>query len=102
VLQAGQRVLIRAADEVCTGPELRFCSGPEGQRRADARNNLPGFLELGHGALIAAVGDARFAVQRELGFVAPASGSLLLGVNDRDVVNNSGSYAAHIVVYALP
>lgn len=102
VLQAGQRVLIRAADEVCTGSDLRFCSGPEGQRQADPRNNLPAFLELGHGALVAAVGDARFAVQRELGFVAPASGSLLLGVNDHHVTNNSGSYAAHIVVYALP
>jgi hypothetical protein len=102
VLQAGQRVLIRAADEVCTGSDLRACSGPEGQRQPDPRNNLPGFLELGHGALVAAVGDARFAVQRELGFVAPASGSLLLGVNDHHVVNNSGSYAAHIVVYALP
>lgn len=102
VLQAGQRVFIRAADEVCTGSDLRFCSGPEGQRQADPRNNLPGFLELGHGALVAAVGDARFAVQRERGFVAPASGSLLLGVNDHHVANNSGSYAAHIVVYALP
>ena len=102
VLQAGQRVLIRAADEVCTGPELRLCSGPEGQREAHLRNNLPAFLELGHGALVAAVGDARFAVQRELGLVAPASGSLLLGVNDNHAANNSGSYAAHIVVYALP
>lgn len=102
VLQAGQRVFIRAADEVCTVPDLSACSGPEGQRQPNARNNLPGFPELGHGALVAAVGDVRFAVGRELGFVAPASGSLLLGVNDQHVVNNSGSYAAHIVVYALP
>jgi hypothetical protein len=102
VLQAGQRVLIRAADQVCTGPELGFCSGPEGQRVADPRNNLPGFSALGHGALVAAVGDVRLAVQRQVAFVAAASGRLLLGVNDRHTGNNSGSYEAHILVYAAP
>jgi hypothetical protein len=102
VLQAGQRVLIRAADQACTGPDLRFCSGPEGQRTADTRNNLPGFSALGHGALVAAVGDVRLAVQRQVAFVAAASGRLLLGVNDRHTENNSGAYEAHIMVYAAP
>jgi hypothetical protein len=102
VLLAGQRVLIRAADQVCTGSDLRSCSGPEGQRAPDPKNNRPGFSALGHGALVAAVGDTRLAVQRELAFVAPASGRLLLGVNDHHTENNSGAYAAHIVVYALP
>ncbi|WP_428261191.1 C2 domain-containing protein [Haliangium sp.] len=101
-LEAGQRVVIRAADEVCTGPETPYCSGPEGQREPDTRNNLPGFLALGHGALVAAVGDTRFAIQREQRFVAPASGRLRLGVNDTDVENNHGAYAVHIVIYELP
>lgn len=102
VLQAGQRVLIRAADQVCTAPALGTCSGPEGQREPNPRFNRPGFPALGHGALVAAVGDTRFAVQRELAFVAAASGRLLLGVNDSHVDNNSGAYVAHIVVYAAP
>ena len=102
VLLAGQRVLIRAADQVCTASTLASCSGPEGQRAPDPRNNLPGFPTLGHGALVAAVGDVRLAVQRELAFVAAASGRLLLGVNDHHVENNRGAYEAHIVVYAVP
>lgn len=102
VLQAGQRVLIRAADQVCTASTLASCSGPEGQRAADPRNNLPGFPTLGHGALVAAVGDVRLAVQREIAFVAAAGGRLLLGVNDHHIENNSGAYAAHILVYAVP
>jgi hypothetical protein len=102
VLQAGQRVLIRAADQVCTASTLASCSGPEGQRAADPRNNLPGFPALGHGALVAAVGDVRLPVQRELAFVAAAGGRLLLGVNDHHIENNSGAYQAHIVVYAVP
>lgn len=102
VLQAGQRVLIRAADQVCTARSLTSCSGPEGQRAPDPRNNLPGFPNLGHGALVAAVGDVRFPVQRQLEMLAPASGRLLLGVNDHHIENNSGAYAAHILVYAVP
>jgi hypothetical protein len=102
VLQAGQRVLIRAADQVCTTATLNACSGPEGQRAPNPRHNRPGFSSLGHGALVGAVGDVRFAVQREIAFVAAASGRLLLGVNDAQFENNSGAYEAHIVVYAAP
>ncbi|HWN70937.1 MAG TPA: C2 domain-containing protein, partial [Haliangium sp.] len=95
VLQAGQRVLIRAADQVCTTSTLTSCSGPEGQRTPHPRFNRPGFSTVGHGALVAALGDVRFAVQRQIAFMAPASGRLLLGVNDQDTENNSGAYEAH-------
>ncbi|GAB4564494.1 MAG: hypothetical protein Tsb0020_14750 [Haliangiales bacterium] len=101
-IQAGQRVLIRAADEVCTGSSMPYCSGPEGQREPDTRNNLPGFLALGHGALVGAIGDTRFAVLRQREFIAPAGGRLMLGVNDESVGNNRGAYAVHVEVYEVP
>lgn len=95
---AGQRITITAADEVCTtksGNEK--CSGPEGQR-VTSDYNLPGFKKLGHGALVGALGDTRFAVKRERTLIAPSSGRLRLGVNDGDAGNNRGSYAVQITV----
>ncbi len=95
-LTAGQTVTIRAAGEVCTkGSDRTRCSGPEGQpRTSDA--NIPGFEKKGHGALLGAVGDVRLFVGRERRFVAASSGPLLLGVNDGDQDNNSGSYEVAI------
>lgn len=101
-LVAGQRVEISAADEVCTTPEGdKSCSGPEGQSRPSSYN-LRGFEAIGHGALVAAIGDTRFVVRRGLAFVAPSSGRLRLGVNDHGSYNNRGSYAVHVVVHAMP
>lgn len=101
-LIAGQRVTIEAADEVCSkGGSLTHCSGPEGQRTTSSYNQ-PGFEKVGHGALVAAVGDTRFPVKRQLSFVAPSSGTLLLGINDKDTKDNRGSYAVRIEVAALP
>jgi hypothetical protein len=101
-LLAGQRVWIQAADEICTTRKGDAdCSGPEGQRSPN-RANLRGFEVIGHGALVGAVGDTRFVVRRGLRFVAPASGRLRLGVNDRDTGNNRGAYAVHVMVFAVP
>jgi len=101
-LVAGQRVSIEAADEVCSkGGDVNRCSGPEGQRKSSSYN-VTGFDKLGHAALIGAVGDTRFAVRRGLQFVAPSSGRLLLGINDKDVHDNRGSYAVRIEVEPLP
>ena len=95
---AGQQVHITAADEVCTTlDDPDDCSGPEGQS-APKDPNVPGFSDLGHGALIAVLGDTRFHVGRELKFVAPASGILRLGINDTHSINNKGAYAVHVVV----
>jgi hypothetical protein len=101
-LIAGQRVVIDAADEVCSkGGSLDHCSGPEGQRKTSSYN-VPGFDKLGHGALIGAIGDTRFPVRRQLSFVAPSSGRLLLGINDKDTRDNRGSYAVRVQVYPVP
>ena len=97
-LVAGQDVTIIAAGEVCTkGDDRSKCAGPEGQRHpSDA--NVKGFERLGHGALLGAVGDTRFAIGRERRFVAPSSGPLWLGVNDRDADNNRGEIEASVTV----
>ena len=58
--------------------------------------------KVGHGALIAAVGDVRFSVRRQLSFVAPSSGRLLLGINDKDTRDNRGSYAVRIELEPVP
>ncbi|RMH44027.1 MAG: hypothetical protein D6689_03440 [Deltaproteobacteria bacterium] len=98
-LVAGQRVTVDASDEVCTkGDDVAHCAGPEGQR-APSDYNVAGFADVGHGALIAAVGDTRFYIGRERSFVAPSSGRLRLGVNDRDTGNNRGAFAARVRVW---
>lgn len=95
---AGQRIVIEAADEVCTsGSDLSRCAGPEGQRKT-SEYNLPGFAWLGHGALVGSIGDTRFAVKRRLELVAPASGRLRLGVNDRSGADNKGAFAVRVTI----
>jgi hypothetical protein len=95
-LVAGQEVVVRAAGEVCSraGDRSR-CAGPEGQPGASS-HNLPGFEPRPHAALVGGVGDARFFIGRELRFIAPSSGPLLLGVNDSDAGNNSGELEVDI------
>lgn len=101
-VSAGQRIRIEAADEVCTkGDELRYCKGPEGLGR-DSTYNLPGFRTLGHGMLVGAIGDVRFPVGRSLELIAPSSGPLWLGVNDRDSKNNRGNFAVRVLVEPVP
>lgn len=95
---AGQLVIIEAADEVCSkGGSIEHCSGPEGQRKSSSYN-VTGFDKSGHAGLVGAIGDTRFAVGRQLRFTAPANGHLLLGINDRDVRDNRGSFAVRIDV----
>lgn len=92
---AGQRVHLEAAGEVCSSSGK--CGGPEGQGITPS-DNLDGLGALPHGGLVASIGDTRFFVGRDLTFVAPASGRLLLGLNDRDSSNNSGFFDARIRV----
>lgn len=101
-LVAGQRIAIDAADEVCSkGGSLSHCSGPEGQRKTSSYN-VRGFEKLGHAALIAALGDTRFPVQRGRKLMVPSSGRLRLGINDKDVKDNRGSYAVRVTIEPLP
>jgi hypothetical protein len=98
IIAAGQEVAIRAAGEVCTkGADRTRCSGPEGQPRV-AETNLPGFEARGHGALVGGIGDTRFFIGRDLRFIAPSSGQLLLSVNDSDLGNNSGQLEVEVDV----
>lgn len=94
---AGQQLHIRATDEVCFTDGDRMCTGPEGLSYPH-RGNQPEFKRLGHGTLIAAIGDTRFAIGRDLRFVAPSTGVLRLGVNDRNTDNNRSAYTVHVIV----
>lgn len=97
---AGDTISIEAADEVCSkGSDVAYCSGPEGQRRVSSYN-AKFFPKLGHAALIGTIGDTRFPVGRSLTFIAPSSGPLRLGINDRDLSDNSGAYAVFVSVTA--
>jgi hypothetical protein len=89
-LIAGQEVVLRSAGEVCSrGSDRAHCAGPEGQSRV-SDDSLPGFEARPHAGLVAGIGDVRFFVGRELRFRAASSGPLLLGLNDREVADNSG------------
>jgi hypothetical protein len=95
-LVAGQDVTILAAGEICSkGDDRSKCAGPEGQRKP-AESNLPGFEAVGHAALVGQVGDTRFVIGRERRFIAPSSGPLVLGINDRDTGNNRGELEVSI------
>lgn len=97
-LVSGAEVQIRAAGEVCSkGGDRGKCAGPEGQA-TNQSGNLPGFEPRPHAALVGGVGDARFFIGRELRFVAPSSGPLLLGVNDDDPGNDSGELEVDVQV----
>jgi hypothetical protein len=93
---AGQELQIVATGQVCTRASDR-CSGPEGQA-ATSDYNVRGFEQRGHGTLVGALGDVRFAIGRERRFSAPSSGTLLLGVNDRDTSNNQGEFEVSVAL----
>ncbi len=92
-LTAGQSIIIDAAGEICRKGKSA-CGGPEGGE--SSKYNLDGFDDRPHGGLVAALGDTRFFVGRELKLRAPATGRLYLGVNDDDAGNNSGHFDARV------
>ncbi len=97
-LVAGQKITIDAADEVCfNGNKVDWCAGPEGLR-IKHKSNLPGFETVRHGRLVGAIGDTRFPIGRAHTFVAASSGRLRLGINDKNTVNNRGSYAVRVLI----
>jgi len=91
---AGQRMHLEAAGELCSKSGSK-CAGPEGQQ-ATSSYSLEGMKELPHAALVASLGDTRFYVGRDLSFVAPSSGRLLLGLNDQETDDNSGFFDVRI------
>jgi hypothetical protein len=75
--------------------------GPDGNPDPTARQyNVEGLEEANHASLIGRIGEAGapFLVGSELSSTADTEGRLFLGINDRDVSNNSGEFTATITV----
>ena len=75
--------------------------GPDGHPDPVARQyNVEGLEEATHNSLIGRIGEhgAPFLVSSELSSTADTEGRLFLGINDIDVENNSGEFAATTTV----
>jgi hypothetical protein len=73
--------------------------GPDGDPISSRRRaNVPGLPNANHGGLIGSIDRQQpyFAVGKRTGYTCPGGGRLFLGINDRDVVNNSGQFSATI------
>lgn len=74
--------------------------GPDGNPDGPRGNNVPGLEDVNHSALIGRIGEdgAAFLVGSEFEMSVETAGTLFLGVNDLDVGNNEGAFAAIITV----
>ncbi len=90
----GDYVRIRATGTVCPNSGS-ICAGPEGispKRKSSWQSyNRKDFKGLYHAALIGMLAGKPVYVGRWLEFKADTAGTLLLGINDNDVGNNSGT-----------
>jgi len=89
----GQRVKFASSGQVHFSPDGAHVSGPDGNPSVPV-SNLP-VGEMAVGGLIGRVGDsAPFPIgSNQLAIQMPASGLLMLGVNDTNVSDNSGFFA---------
>jgi len=95
-VQRGQRIIIEASGEVELGNNRR--SGPDGISVSDSRKLIP---NRPTGALIAVVGDDNddFVYIGGSGeFVSTHNGVLFLSVNEGNLKDNNGAFAARIKV----
>jgi hypothetical protein len=95
-VQKGQRIIIEASGEVELGNNRR--SGPDGLSLSDSRKLIP---NRPTGALIAVVGDDNddFVYVGAAGeFVSTHNGILFLSVNEGNLKDNNGAFAARIKV----
>ena len=92
VVTAGDRVGFRASGQIQFGPGTGQTSGPNGNA-AEHRANYPD-PTVPVGALIGRVGNgAPFGIGMQTQpLVMPASGRLMLGVNDNEFGDNSGAF----------
>lgn len=97
-VQTGQRLIVNASGEVLANPENKtspdgFSAKPEWRR-----HNV--VAEAHHMALIGKIGTTGkpFLVGAAFRGPAPATGRLLLGINDRDVANNKGAFKATVSI----
>jgi hypothetical protein len=95
-VQRGQRIIIEASGEVELGNNKR--SGPDGVSLSDSRKLIP---NRPTGALIAVVGDDNddFVYIGGSGeFVSTHNGILFLSVNEGNLKDNNGAFAARVKV----
>jgi hypothetical protein len=95
-VQRGQRIIIEASGEVELGNNRR--SGPDGVSISDSRKLIP---NRPTGALIAVVGDDNddFVYIGGSGeFVSTHNGILFLSVNEGNLKDNNGAFAARVKV----
>jgi hypothetical protein len=95
-VQRGQRIIIEASGEVELGNNKR--SGPDGVSLSDSRKLIP---NRPTGALIAVVGDDNddFVYIGASGeFVSTRNGILFLSVNEGNLKDNNGAFAARVKV----
>lgn len=96
----GETLLIDATGEVKHGTSSDFY-GPDGNPNPDIRrNNLAGLEGENHSALVGKIGEdgAPFLVGAHLEIPVESEGLLYLGINDIDLTNNTGEYAAAVTV----
>jgi hypothetical protein len=107
-VRRGERVTVTASGRVLAHPSWPW-AGPTGRNHAGARSMRPG---LPHVALLAMVGRPGAAIRldspRGAGSAMlvgshrtldmPADGELFLGVNDRKTSDNSGYFAAQLIL----
>jgi hypothetical protein len=89
----GQRVKFASSGQVHFSPDGAHVSGPDGNPSVPVSNLPVGAMAVG--GLIGRVGDsAPFPIgSNQSAIQMPASGLLMLGVNDTDVGDNSGFFA---------
>jgi len=93
VVRKGDRVTFRATGRIAFGRSPGQTAGPEGN--TSERRAVYPVTGLPAGALIGKVGDSTpFAIgDNGLPIVMPADGRLLLGINDNELVDNSGFFS---------
>jgi hypothetical protein len=92
MVKKGQRIVFAATGQVQFSPEAAHTAGPDGNPGVASPNLPVGNMPVG--GLIGKVGgSAPFAIgSSRQPVVMPDSGPLLVGVNDTNVTDNSGSF----------
>jgi hypothetical protein len=97
----GDFVRIRAVGSVCPNSG-NICGGPEGvtaQRKPGWQSyDRPAFKGLNHAALVGMLAGKPLYAGRWLEFRAERAGTLLLGVNDTGLSNNSGAFQVDVEI----
>jgi hypothetical protein len=97
-VQAQQRLVVNAAGEVLANAENK--TSPDGFAARPEWRKFNLVAEAHHMALIGKIGTTGkpFLVGAAFRGPAPATGRLFLGINDRDIANNKGSFKATVTV----